>query len=270
MSQNAILILAPHPDDEILNCSSILSLSKNVVVAYATNGDFVGRDATEVRYHESLSAMQKLGLGAKNMVYMGYGDRGGKKTSSFLAALWNSEPDTIHTTVASRCTYGVAGHPEYHYQRHSVHAPYTRRAFLDDLKDLLQQINPRFIFLPSHLDFHWDHSCLNRLTHYALGQLDISPICFSFLTHYGRDSNWPNRNGSDFLMPEGLPPDLWSRRIEVPVSKAKKSELLACFPSQKTKDGYLDAFCKKQEIYWSEMMEANHAKQDTVDPMFSW
>lgn len=270
MNRNTILILAPHPDDEILNCSSILSRSKNVVVAYATNGDFTGRGATEVRYRESLSAMWKLGLGAENMILMGYGDQGGKKASSFLAALWNSEPDALHTTLASGYTYGVAEHSEYHYQRHGVHAPYTRRAFIDDLKDLLREINPRFIFLPSLLDFHWDHSSLNRLTRSALRQLDISPICFSFLTHYGRDNDWPNRNGSDFFKPKGFPCDLWSRRIEVPVSMAKKSDLLACFPSQKTRNGYLDAFCKRQEIYWSEMTEANYAEQDTVDFVFSW
>jgi len=252
------MILAPHPDDEFLNCTSVLSQSQQVTVVYATNGDFAGRSATEIRYYESLSAMGMLGLGAENMIFLGYGDCGGTETSSFLSMLWSSGSDEQLTSRTSCCTYGPQNHPEYHYQRDRVHAPYTRRAFLNDLQNVLCQIRPSYLFLPSDLDFHWDHRCLNKLAQAVLAQLDFSPICFTFLTHYGHDRDWPNRKGPDFLMPRGFPPWKWAKRIEIPVSADQKAELLTQFHSQTTGDGYLDSFCKRQEIFWPEITEASY------------
>jgi len=249
------MILVPHPDDEFLNCTSVLSQSRQVTVVYATNGDFTGKAATEIRYHESLSAMRMLGLGAENMILLGYGDCGSTETSSFLSALWSSGADELLVSKTACYTYGPQNHPEYHYQRNRIHAPYTRRAFLDDLRNVLHQIRPRYLFLPSNLDFHWDHRCLNKLAHVVLAQLDFSPVCFTFLTHYGHDRDWPNRKGLDFSMPKEFPPQKWAKRIEIAVSADQKATLLTQFHSQKTEDGYLDSFCKRQEIYWPEITE---------------
>lgn len=253
MSSTNVMILAPHPDDEFLNCTAILSRTKEVTVVYATNGDFEGRAATEIRFRESMSAMRMLNLGSENMIVLGYGDRGGTQYSSFLYKLWSSDPDQQFISEIAGYTYGPEAHPEYRYECSQTHAPYTRRAFLEDLKSVLCQVNPQYLFLPSALDFHWDHRCLNKLAHEALDQIDLHPVCFVFLTHYGRDRDWPNRRGPDFLMPKGFPQQEWYRRIEIPVSIEKKARLLAQFSSQKTKDGYLDAFCKRREIYWREI-----------------
>ena len=141
-----------------------------------------------------------------------------------------------------------------------VHAPYTRRTFLEDLKGVLCQVRPEYLFLPNSLDFHWDHRCLNRLAHEALKQLDFFPICFTFLTHYGHDRDWPNRKGTDFLSPCGFPHGKWVKRLEIPVSMEQKAKLLTYFHSQKTEDGYLESFCKRQEIYWLETMEVPYAQ----------
>lgn len=260
MKQSNVMILAPHPDDEFLNCTSILSQSRQVTIVYATNGDFAGRAATEIRYRESLTAMGMLGLGAENMIFLGYGDCGGTETSSFLSALWRAGADEVLASKVSCQTYGPRNHPEYHYQRNQVHAPYTRRTFLNDLRNVLCQIRPHYIFLPSVLDFHWDHRCLNKLTQKALAGIDFSPVCFTFLTHYGHDRDWPNRNGSNFSMPRGFPLQRWFDRIAIPVSAEQKEKLLSQFHSQKTEDGYLDAFCKRQEIYWPEREEARYAR----------
>ena len=70
------MILAPHPDDEFLNCTAVLSRAREITVVYATNGDFEGRAATEIRFQESVSAMRMLNLGPENMIVLGYGDRG--------------------------------------------------------------------------------------------------------------------------------------------------------------------------------------------------
>lgn len=270
MKRKNILILAPHPDDEFLNCSSILSRSRDVSVIYATNGDFTGKAATETRYRESLAAMRMVGLGPGEMIYLGYGDRGGNRESSFLAALLDAALDT--TPLASSVgahTYGPREHPEYHFRRYGTHAPYTRRSFLDDLSDLFCQLRPHAVFLPSLLDYHWDHRGLNMLAHQALERLPVSPICFTYLTHYGSDRDWPNRKGPDFQIPCGFPPDQWSSRIEMPVSVSQKAKLLEQFSSQRSGDGYLEAFCKRQEVYWYESMEAGHGEQDVIDSLLS-
>ena len=101
------MILAPHPDDEFLNCTAVLSRAREITVVYATNGDFEGRAATEIRFQESVSAMRMLNLGPENMIVLGYGDRGGTKNSSFLHKLFLKQL-TVHTVLKLIRSTGIS------------------------------------------------------------------------------------------------------------------------------------------------------------------
>ena len=76
-----VLILAPHPDDEInIAGNMILNLAAakaEIFVAYSTDGGL--EVPAEVRAHEAVEALKILGVPREKIIFMGYGD--GQKLS---------------------------------------------------------------------------------------------------------------------------------------------------------------------------------------------
>ena len=77
-----ILILAPHPDDEInIAGNMILNLAAakaEIFVAYSTDGGL--EIPAEVRAQEAIDALKILGVPREKIIFMGYGD--GQKLSA--------------------------------------------------------------------------------------------------------------------------------------------------------------------------------------------
>ena len=75
-----VLILAPHPDDDIIIASGITSRSvgfDEVTVVYMTNGDVGGKASGLAREAESVSAQVGfLGTVEDNLIFLGYPDSG--------------------------------------------------------------------------------------------------------------------------------------------------------------------------------------------------
>ena len=71
-----VLILAPHPDDEInIAGNTILNMAAakaEIFVAYSTNGDF--ENPAEVRAQEAVAALKILGVPRDKIIFLGYGD----------------------------------------------------------------------------------------------------------------------------------------------------------------------------------------------------
>ena len=71
-----VLILAPHPDDEInIAGNMILNMAAakaEIFVAYSTNGDF--ENPAEVRAQEAVDALKILGVPRDKIIFLGYGD----------------------------------------------------------------------------------------------------------------------------------------------------------------------------------------------------
>ncbi len=76
LDASPLLVLAPHPDDEVFGCGGLLTLAgqagSEVHVAVVTDGGVQGDPAT--RRAESRSAAQAMGLGAPD--FWGFADRG--------------------------------------------------------------------------------------------------------------------------------------------------------------------------------------------------
>lgn len=155
-----VLILAPHPDDEInIAGNMILTLAAakaEIFVAYSTNGDF--ELAAEVRAKEAVNALKILGVPRDKIIFLGYGD-GHKLT------------DTPTASPAGHSeTYAAEGFVDYAKKTFGRHSSYTRRNFKRDLKNLLLELRANIIFCVD-LDNHADHRTLSILFEEVLGEI---------------------------------------------------------------------------------------------------
>ncbi|MBR6887327.1 MAG: PIG-L family deacetylase [Selenomonadaceae bacterium] len=155
-----ILILAPHPDDEInVAGNMILNLAAakaEVFVAYSTNGDF--KDSAEIRAQEAVDALKILGVPRERIIFLGYGD--GHKLS-----------DTPTKSPAGHSeTYAAENFVDYAKKTFGRHSSYTRQNFKRDLKSLLLELRANIIFCVD-FDSHDDHRALSILFEEALGEI---------------------------------------------------------------------------------------------------
>ena len=74
---NRVLVLAPHPDDELLIAGALIYTLKkkqyDITVAYFTNGDSSSGQGI-IRIQEAIDALNVLGVREKNIQFLGYGN----------------------------------------------------------------------------------------------------------------------------------------------------------------------------------------------------
>ena len=155
-----VLILAPHPDDEInIAGNMILTLAAakaEIFVAYSTNGDF--EQKAEIRAQEAVDALKILGVPREKIIFLGYGD--GHKLS-----------DTPTKSPAGHVeTYAAKNFVDYAKKTFGRHSSYTRKNFKRDLKNLLLELRANIIFCVD-FDNHADHRTLSILFEEVMGEI---------------------------------------------------------------------------------------------------
>ena len=187
-----VLILAPHPDDEInIAGNMILTLAAakaEIFVAYSTNGDF--EQSAETRAQEAVDALKILGVQSEKIIFLGYGD--GHKLSDVP-----TPSPAGHTE-----TYAAKNFVDYAKKTFGRHSPYTRKNFKRDLKNLLLELRANIIFCVD-FDNHADHRTLSILFEEVLGEIlsersDYRPEVykkFAYATAFVDRANyvWENR-----------------------------------------------------------------------------
>lgn len=155
-----VLILAPHPDDEInIAGNMILTLAAakaEIFVAYSTNGDF--ENLADVRAQEAVNALKILGVPRDKIIFLGYGD--GHKLSD----------KPTKSPAGHSETYAPENFTDYAKKTFGRHSPYTRKNFKRDLKSLLLELRANIIFCVD-FDSHPDHRMLSILFEEALGEI---------------------------------------------------------------------------------------------------
>jgi len=155
-----VLILAPHPDDEInIAGNMILTLAAakaEIFVAYSTNGDF--EQSAETRAQEAVDALKILGVQSEKIIFLGYGD--GHKLSDVP-----TQSPAGHTE-----TYAAKNFVDYAKKTFGRHSLYTRKNFKRDLKNLLLELRANIIFCVD-FDNHADHRTLSILFEEVLGEI---------------------------------------------------------------------------------------------------
>jgi LmbE family N-acetylglucosaminyl deacetylase len=159
-----IVIIAPHPDDEVLACGGLiqqaLALGDSVWVVYVTSGDGSWPAAWRVtgnmfpgpadylalgraRIAEAKAGAQVLGLDTTHLIFLGYPD--GELHRLVFEHHFDVEPVRSSHTGASSNPYFQS---RYSYRGASIAA---------DLYDEMARLGADRVFFPHPLDAHPDH-----------------------------------------------------------------------------------------------------------------
>jgi LmbE family N-acetylglucosaminyl deacetylase len=240
-----IVVIAPHPDDEVLATGGVIQehLRKGqiVKVLLVTCGDGQRRGLLlpprhflrlgERRYRESVSALGLLGVAEKNIIALGYPDRG-------LAHLSESPYRSRYTKVCA-VPYEWAYRPG---------APYTRESVLRDLREILERERPEVIYLPHPRDRHSDHRATYLLARAVLQRGELR----HYLIHYGA---WPLPAGK-YPQRRLLPPRAlrdgaaWLEHELRPDQIERKYHAVRCYRSQTQYiEDHLLSFVRRNELF---------------------
>ena len=257
-----VLVVAPHPDDEILCCGGLLARAAArkipARVAFVTNGDGsrtgqifktlcepLARDndlfsIAQHRQLEALDALEKVGIAEEAAQFFGFPDGG-------LTAITRMGDDEVYwapTTHRNHVAYPRAYAPG---------ARYMREVLLDLMTRLIKEFAPTLIFTGHHLDTHSDHAATYPLVTNAVARADLTaPPCIAqYLVHYGI---WPVPNGlnadKNSAPPAALLKRDWHSLALSPDEIAVKLEAIECYDSQLISlPRYLRSFVRRNEIF---------------------
>lgn len=259
-----VLILAPHPDDEVLGCGGIIqqgmAMKLPVHVVYFTYGDNnewsflvyrkhavlfpeAVRQMGLIRHDEAVAATGALGLGTNQLTFLGYPDFG---TLHIWLNHWGDAPpaESMMTRTTS-VPYPNALRPG---------TPYRGEEIVKDLTTVFRAFKPTKIFVSHPADFNVDHRalyCFTRLTLWTL-ENEMHPEVFPYLVHFPR---WPEPRGNHPDLPLQPPvffdDDIaWKKFKLSPDWIARKEKALRAHWSQfEYAATYLESFMRSNELF---------------------
>jgi len=264
--QDRILVLAPHPDDEVIGCGGIIQSAvaqglpvRVVFLTYGDNNEWsfmayrkhpvlvpsAVRNMGQVRHDEALAAAAALGLSTNNLTFLGYPDFG---TLHIWESNWDERP-AYHSmlTRVSAVPYANALRPK---------APYKGEEIVKDLSAILREFRPTKIFVSHPADHCGDHLALYLFTRVALWDLEKElapqPELYPYLSHF---RNWPLPRGDHPTQPLG-PPDEIDEHINwkiFPLSAAQidcnRVALKAHRSQYNSSKNYLTSFLRANELF---------------------
>lgn len=155
MRKKLAMVIAPHPDDEINLAGQVLPyLQENnfkIDVVYTTNGDSEKKIGNK-RLQEALDACDVLGIPSENVIFLGYANEWEE-----CRHLYNEDYDVQLTSRLGKCeTNGLEDHCEFSFKKNGFHKSFTKRNFIDDLHDVIDDLKPDLIICVD-FDTHPDH-----------------------------------------------------------------------------------------------------------------
>ena len=167
LGADGVLVVAPHPDDEVIAAGGVLyaaaQAGREVAVVVVTNGDYYGTDYGLIRQGEAVAGVGTLGMPEDRVVFLGYPDSG-------LLPLWNNAPDVSQTYLSLRTgrqtTYGTHGYgrADLHTALNGRPGDYNQPTLVGDLSAAIALFRPADIYVTGAFDDNPDH----RGTYYAL------------------------------------------------------------------------------------------------------
>lgn len=258
-----ILVLAPHPDDDILACGGLIqkALARRLPlhVAYLTNGDgnewsFVTYTRSiptrageilamgDLRYQEAINGEAVLGAAPDQLTFLGYPDI---STLEIFTSHWRTEPAArALLTRATAVPYPFALSPN---------APYKGESILADVQRIIQTFKPTRIFVSHPLDRNPDHRAFYLYARVALWHLpSVRASLHPFLVHA---RGWPHPEGPH--EDQELDPPVrfadridWTRQDLTRAEVAQKACALGAHQTQMSYSAnYLQAFVRRNELF---------------------
>ena len=259
-----ILVIAPHPDDEVLGCAGVIqkAVAKSIPIriVFLTNGDsnqwsflvyrkhpVVMPGAVEkmglVRSNEAVAAAKILGLSMDDLIFLGYPDFG---IMNIWYTRWRDRPP-----LKSLLTRKTAV-PYKNALRYA--APYKGEEILRDLETVLGEFNPTKIFVSHPADHNGDHLAAYLFTRVALWDLKMQnqTELYPYLIH---QLGWPAVKGfhpdKSLMPPESFLPEVsWKSCSLTPQQVEVKIKALKAHKSQyQSTPKYLLSFVRTNELF---------------------
>jgi len=245
--EGSILIVAPHPDDDVITAAGIAHTASDVTVVYVTSGDACSgctvsqvHDIARTRLGEAAAAQELLGQTTPDLIVLGYPD-------SWIQAMWDPAPfpnpewnGGIDTTYVPSNVPGWAGVQTWYASRNGgAEAAYTWANLVADLTDIINTVRPDHIFTTAkdvldnedeiddeEGDRSNDHRHTNRAVVSALNAVTQAPVGYHAVVHDAvvhsqeQVNSWPSK--SDPSQPvsklTGMTQATWDAResFEVP------------------------------------------------------
>jgi LmbE family N-acetylglucosaminyl deacetylase len=259
-----ILIVAPHPDDEVLGAGGLIQQANAagaaVHIVYLTNGDHnqIAFKLYRLRLHfspsqylafgemrerEATAAMNVLGVGREQLTFLGYPDYG---TLRIWRDYWGQHaPFRSDATQATAVPYRNALKFEHPYKPENITA---------DLLDVFSRFRPTKVFVTHPADTNPDHRAAANFVRLALVQLAAKPPpqVYYYVIHFGL---WPRPSHyhPDVVLE---PPRLllddgdWVSLPLTPEQAQKKQEAILQNRTELTTSQYaLVSFARANEIF---------------------
>jgi len=258
-SGSRILVVSPHPDDEVLATGGLIKQAldehrrvKVVIILSGESGKrlamkiFGGggpfadcRKVAAMRVAESEAAARKLGVPASDLLFLGYPD-------GCLNTLWNTDWDysMLHRGLngCDRSPYPFA------YEKG---APYCGQNVVKNLSSVIRDFKPTTVVYPSAQDAHHDHWAANAFVQYTLARLRYRANEYTYLVHT-RDFPDPEAYdpGDKLLPPRELGGGAaWRQAALAPAEERAKGAAVRCFKiPEMVKKGFLESFVRENEL----------------------
>ncbi|MFN7088311.1 MAG: PIG-L family deacetylase [Candidatus Paceibacteria bacterium] len=266
--EDRILIVAAHPDDEILGpggyAADAISRGAEVWFILVTNGDankfsavlterpLFGKhqryiEEGKLRWHESLEAVARIGVQGNHIFFLGFPDRGLKR---LLDQNWSRQNPY-------RSPYTHAVNPPYS-NVYVTENYFSGEDLLKDLMEIITRVKPTKIFTHSSLDTHPDHQTTAKFVSLALTNVlknnnAPQPQVYNFLIHYDDYPRPLRYEPTNYLVPpKEIRTNTW---LTFPLSEEaenKKHEAVSQFKSQ-LESPYLNlllkSFVRRNELF---------------------
>ena len=262
--QDRVLILAPHPDDEVIGCGGIIQKSvdmklplKIVFLTYGDNNQWSFllyrkhpvlmpksvRLMGQVRHGEAENAAKILSVAPEQLVFLGYPDF---RTLNIWYSHWgkSSSARSMFTKVTA-VPYDNAYRPG---------ALYKGGEILKDITDIIRDFKPTKIFVSHPADHNPDHRSLYLFTRVALWDLkkETDPEIYPYLVHFKK---WPKPYGLHPAAPLN-PPDFLADKNSwsvLPLTENETGLKLAALKEHrsqyKSSRKYLLSFIRANELF---------------------
>lgn len=252
------MIVAPHPDDEVLTCGgTIAALARagaHVRVVLLTAGDGYARAARRtggtgpdayrrlggLRFAESVAACALLGLAREDVVCLGYAD-------GSLAEM-AADPRRVlpGRTADATVPYAFAVRPG---------APRTGADLAADLVEQVRAFEPDTVVHPDAAETHPDHAAAAELCQSALGSAGFEGMRLTTFVHRGHyPFPWVHRPAGRMLPPRSLAGShrAWTLVELEAADVAAKEAALALFATQYAIPDlrwFMRAFVRANELF---------------------
>ena len=279
-----LLVVAPHPDDESLGAAGLMAKAAGrgdeVYVALLSSGDGFKEDAT--RYYLSLDvtpeeywhmgyerqmetqrAMAELGVPAPHVYFLGFPDGG---LDTLWRTHWDGDPLSSPTTGYDHVPYLTAWRPD---------VPYHGKTLLGLLLEVLEEVKPDRLVLPSAFDTHPDHWAANAFATLAWAVSAQRNPTFCGMERLGYLVHWPT-----WPMPLNYRPQMpleapllllrageepWHSESIAPAEVEKKRCALMAHASQaELIKPFMLAFCRSTEVFSRESGWTGRKEPDGV------